>query len=63
MIRDGENGCLVPCETWEPLAACINRLLADDALRDCVAEAELDTARGYTVEAMARAHAAVFNQE
>ncbi len=60
MIRDGRSGYLIPCETWEPLAECVNRLLNDDALRECVALAGLETVRGYTVEAMARAHAALF---
>lgn len=60
MIRDGENGYLIPCETWEPLAECVNRMLNNAELRECVALEGLKTVREYTVEAMARVHAAVF---
>lgn len=60
MIQDGKNGYLIPCETWEPLAERVNRLLMSDELRECVAREGLKTVLNYTVEAMARAHAAVF---
>lgn len=63
MIKEGESGFLVPCESVEPLSKQIDRLLADGALRDCVAAAGLEAVRGYTLEAMARRHAEVFNQE
>lgn len=60
MIRDGVSGYLIPCDTWEPLSERINRLLRDDALRECVARAGIGVVRGYTVEAMARVHAEAF---
>ncbi len=63
MIRDGENGFLIPTDVWEPLAERVNRMLNDESLRRRIAEAGLSTVRGYTVEAMARAHAEVFNRD
>ena len=60
MIRDGENGFRIPCDAWEPIAEHLNALLGDDELRERMANAALDTVRGYTLEAMARTHAAIF---
>ena len=62
MIQEGESGYLIPCETYEPLAERITKLLENDAVRECIALAGLDRVRGYTVEAMARTHAAIFEQ-
>ncbi len=61
MIQDSINGFLIPCESVETLAERISRLLNDDMLRECVAIAGLEKVRGYTLEAMARAHANIFN--
>jgi len=63
MIRDGENGYLIPAETWEPIAQRLNTLLSNDMLRDSMANVALNVVRGYTLEAMARAHADVFLRE
>lgn len=63
MIRNGENGYRIPCDAWEPIAEHLNALLNSDALREQMANAALDTVRGYTLEAMARAHADIFLQE
>ena len=63
MIVNGENGYRIPCETWEPIAEHLNELLSSDALRASMACAALETARKYTVESMARAHAAAFLDE
>ena len=63
MIQNGANGFIVPCETWEPIAEHLNELLTNDELRARMANAALETARGYTVESMARAHAAAFLSE
>ena len=62
MIREGESGFLIPCETYEPLAERIMSLLSQDDIRECMVLAGLERVRGYTVEAMARAHAELFEQ-
>ena len=63
MIRDGENGYRIPCDAWEPIAEHLNALLDSALLREQMANAALDTVRGYTLEAMARAHAYIFLSE
>lgn len=63
MLKDGESGFIIPCETWEPLAKHLNRLICDDALRERMSSAALVAVRGYTLEAMARAHAELFLRE
>ena len=63
MIRSGENGFLIPCDAWEPIAEHLNALLADDALREQISTAALKTVRCYTLETMARAHADLFLQD
>ena len=62
MIQEGESGFLIPCETFEPLAERIMNLLSQDDIRECMALAGLERVRGYTVEAMARAHAEIFEK-
>ena len=57
MIRNGENGYRIPVDDWEALARSVNRLLHDEEHRLSVAAEGLSTVRGYTIEAMARAHA------
>lgn len=42
LIRDGEDGCLVPIDDADALAAEVRRLLADDALRARFAAAGAD---------------------
>ncbi len=63
IIRNGENGYLIPCEAFAPLADRTRLLIDDDALREKIAQAGLDAVRGYTVEAMARAHVDLFLQD
>jgi glycosyltransferase involved in cell wall biosynthesis len=45
VIRDGENGLLVPPNNVEALAAAINRLLEDGALAERCGKSALDYAR------------------
>ncbi len=61
MIRDGENGFLIPSESAELLEERMRRLLGDEALRTRMGGAALSTARRYTIEQMARAHAEAFS--
>ena len=63
IIRNGENGYLIPCEAFAPLADRIRLLIDDDEQRARIAQAGLDAVRGYTVEAMARAHVEAFLKE
>jgi glycosyltransferase involved in cell wall biosynthesis len=63
IIRNGENGYLIPCEAFTPLGDRIRLLIDDDEQREKIAQAGLDAVRGYTVEAMARAHVEAFLKE
>lgn len=64
LVRDGENGYLIPIERADLLAERVNALLADGgALRDSMAASALETARQYTMEAMVDAHLRVLDGE
>lgn len=53
LIRDGENGLLVPNEDDSALAAAMQRLIDDDALRDrLAAQARADALTGFSLDAM-----------
>jgi glycosyltransferase involved in cell wall biosynthesis len=48
VVRDGENGLLVPPSDADALAAAVRRLLEDDELRHRLAEAAPGSVAGYT---------------
>jgi glycosyltransferase involved in cell wall biosynthesis len=52
VVRDGENGLLVPPNDPDALAAAIARVLGDDDLRHRLAEAAPGSVAGYTEEAV-----------
>jgi len=52
VVRDGENGLLVPPDDPEALAAAIRRFFADDDLRRRLAEAASGSVAGYTEDAV-----------
>jgi glycosyltransferase involved in cell wall biosynthesis len=52
VVRDGENGLLVPPGDASALAGAIRRFFDDDELRRRLVEAAADSVAGYTEEAM-----------
>ena len=56
LIKDGENGYIVPVENPDELAMRINELLSDDWLQEKMAKNNLQKIRRYTVEDMAIEH-------
>jgi glycosyltransferase involved in cell wall biosynthesis len=50
VVRDGENGLLVPAGDAEALAAAIRRLLGDDELRQRLAAAAAPSVESYSTE-------------
>lgn len=60
LIRDGENGFIVPVEDCEQLSSRINEIVENKALRDSMAENSLKTIREYSIEEMAKKHMEVF---
>lgn len=63
LIRDGENGYLVPVEDGDTLIRRTNEILLDEERRGRMAKSALTTARAYTIEAMVRTHLAVFRED
>ena len=63
LIRDGENGYLVPVEDGDTLIRRTNEILLDEERRGRMAKRALTTARAYTIEAMVRTHLAVFRED
>ncbi len=62
LIEDGANGTIVQSDDAEALARAIHELIASDALRRDMAQANLHRAHQYTIEAMAARHAKIFEQ-
>lgn len=56
LIKDGENGYIVPAENPNELAKRINELLSNDWLLEKMARNNLQKIRRYTVENMAKLH-------
>lgn len=52
IIKDGENGLLVPAQDPEALAQALLRLLVEAGLRDRLCQAGLETARNFSVARM-----------
>jgi glycosyltransferase involved in cell wall biosynthesis len=55
LVRDGQNGIVVPAGDAPALAAAIHRLLEDGALRARLGAAAKDSVAGYTYDAMVEA--------
>jgi glycosyltransferase involved in cell wall biosynthesis len=60
LVRDGYNGFIVPRAEAAPLAAKLECLMQDDALRKRLALNSLAAIRRYTIEEMARQHLEAF---
>lgn len=56
LVREGQNGFLVPIEDPAALTERMNRLIREDGLRRTFARNALETAGTYTIENMVRVH-------
>lgn len=63
LIRDGENGYIVPVENVDILAGKITVLLQNDSLRKIMAQKSLEYIKRYTIENMAVAHLKIIRSE
>lgn len=61
LIRQGENGYIVPIQDQKVLADTINLLLQQDL--QAMGAAALETIRPYTIENMAKVHVDIFEQQ
>lgn len=62
LVKDYENGFIVPVEETKPLTEKMNLILSDDIMRVNMAKRSLDKIRGYTIEIMAKRHIDIFNK-
>ena len=62
LIKNGENGYIVPTENQDELAKRINELLSNDWLLENMAKDNLQKIRRYTVEKMANVHASILKE-
>lgn len=62
MIKDGENGYLVPSDDPKALADKLHLILDNPKLREKMRCNNLQLAKKYTIESMAKAHMNFFNQ-
>ena len=58
LVKDGENGYIVPVDDRDALVRRINGLLAEDYRK--MGENALETIRPYTIENMVKAHVEIF---
>lgn len=56
MLREGRNGFLVPTEEPEQLAEAVNRILKDQELEKSMRVNNLELAKHYSIEEMAKTH-------
>ena len=61
LVKDYENGFIVPVEDERVLANKINKILTDDDLRGKMAKNSLVKIKQYTIENMAESHIRLFN--
>ena len=62
LIKNVENGYIVPTENQDELAKRINELLSNDWLLENMAKDNLQKIRRYTVENMANVHASILKE-
>lgn len=62
LIKNGENGYIVPTENQDELAKRINELLSNDWLLENMAKDNLQKIRRYTVENMANVHVSILKE-
>ena len=63
LIKDDENGYIVPVENVEILNEKMNRLIFDDTLRKRMGEKSLEKIHEYTFENMAKVHIDFLSKE
>lgn len=61
LVKDNENGFIVPVEDAKQLAEKMTAILSDDVLRASMGKKSLDIIREYTIEKMASRHIEIFN--
>ena len=61
LVKDYENGFIIPVEDETTLANKINEILTDDDLRTKMAKNSLMKIKHYTIENMAKLHIRIFN--
>lgn len=62
LVKEGENGYIVPVDDEKALAEAINKVLENEETKLQMSQASLEIIRAYTFENMAKRHIEVFEQ-
>jgi glycosyltransferase involved in cell wall biosynthesis len=62
MIKSGENGFICNSENSDELASKMSLLLNNEAMRNAFAKKNIEIAKKYTIESMAKRHLEIFNK-
>lgn len=62
MVKENENGYIVPVGNSDALAEKIDTIIGDDARKKAFSEKSLEIARKYTIEKMAERHIEIFEK-
>lgn len=63
LIRDGENGFIVPVDDAQTLGQRMCEILENDAMRNAMAQAALEKIQTYTIENMAKEHVRILRHK
>lgn len=62
LVKDNENGYIIPVGDEKSLAEKINVILNNDELREKMAKSSLEKIKDYTIEKMAKTHIEIFKE-
>jgi len=62
MVKNGENGYIVPVGDSDALAEKINAIIGDEVLKQSFSRKSAEIARKYTIEKMAQRHVEIFKE-
>lgn len=61
LVKNGENGYIVPADDYKSLAEKINLIIGNEEMQCSMAQKSIEIIKDYTIEKMAGSHADTFN--